>query len=86
MCIRDRYAGHVGGMSTLHTAIDSERAPGGLENNLINSAFDLLYDAGDLEAALQLLMEIMGRQFSVSRVYIFVFSSDQKYFSNTFEW
>lgn len=80
------YAGHVGGMSTLHTAIDSERAPGGLENNLINSAFDLLYDAGDLEAALQLLMEIMGRQFSVSRVYIFEFSSDQKYFSNTFEW
>ena len=49
-------------------------------------AFRTLYEARDTEAALNRLLEIVGRSFDVSRVYIFESSPDGQRCSNTFEW
>lgn len=48
--------------------------------------FDLLYDSPNTKAAIQNLLEIIGRQYNVSRVYVFECSEDGRFMSNTFEW
>lgn len=50
------------------------------------SEFDFLYDAPDTAAALKTLLAAVGRQYNVSRVYIFEFSGDGSFMTNTFEW
>ena len=39
-----------------------------------------------MECAIQLILEIVGKRFDVSRAYIFENSSDGKYCDNTYEW
>lgn len=39
-----------------------------------------------MEAAVSAILEIVGRQFNVSRAYIFENTEDDRYCSNTFEW
>lgn len=53
---------------------------------LAQYTFRTLYEARDTEAALNRLLEIIGRSFDVSRTYIFESSEDGGYCSNTFEW
>lgn len=53
---------------------------------LAQYAFRTLYEARDIEEALNRLMEIIGRSFDVSRAYIFESSEDGRCCSNTFEW
>lgn len=53
---------------------------------LAQYTFRTLYEAKDTEAALDRLLEIIGRSFDVSRAYIFESSEDGKDCSNTFEW
>ena len=53
---------------------------------LAQYVFRTLYDAKNTEAALERLLEIIGRSFDVSRVYIFESSKDKTQCSNTFEW
>lgn len=53
---------------------------------LAQYAFRTLYEARDTVAALGRLLEIIGRSFDVSRVYIFESSEDGSRCSNTFEW
>ncbi|WP_130861158.1 diguanylate cyclase domain-containing protein [Bacilliculturomica massiliensis] len=48
--------------------------------------FRTLYESKDLERDLLLLLEIVGRRYDVSRVYIFEDSEDGTYTVNTFEW
>lgn len=56
------------------------------ENNLSAYVFRALYKSKNIESAIQLILEIIGRQFDVSRAYIFENSQDKEFFSNTFEW
>ena len=53
---------------------------------LAQYAFRTLYEARDIEAALDRLLDIIGRSYDVSRAYIFESSADGKRCSNTFEW
>lgn len=53
---------------------------------LAQYTFRTLYEAKDTEEALNRLLEIIGRSFDVSRVYIFESSEDGARCSNTFEW
>lgn len=53
---------------------------------LAQYAFRTLYEAKDIEATLNRLLEIIGRSFDVSRAYIFESSKDKDCCSNTFEW
>ncbi|WP_195270005.1 diguanylate cyclase [Eubacterium sp. 1001713B170207_170306_E7] len=65
---------------------DTESVPHALNSQLVEYVFRILYQSIDLEAAVSSILEIVGRQFDVSRVYIFENSEDDLYCSNTFEW
>lgn len=48
--------------------------------------FKLLYESIDINLAVSDILEIVGKQFDVSRVYIFENDNDNNFCSNTFEW
>jgi len=66
--------------------IDSDMQPGMAGNSLVQYVFEQLYEAGDLDATIGTLLETVGMQMDVSRVYIFENSADNTTCSNTFEW
>lgn len=68
------------------TRIDSEEQPGLSTNNIVHHAFYRLHRAKDTEAAVNEILELMGRQTNVSRVYVFENTPDNRFCSNTFEW
>lgn len=69
------------------TRIDSDDIVDTSErDNYILQAFKLLYESGDVEQAIQAILEMVGKKYDVSRVYIFEDSEDGMYCNNTFEW
>ena len=74
------------GYSSLDAALDSDLRDTGDLSSLVNYVFQILFDAIDLELAIQMILEIAGKRFDVSRAYIFENSEDGKYSSNTYEW
>ena len=66
--------------------IDSDREPGLAENSLVQHAFQRLYTSADVDAAINEILELVGRKMNVSRVYIFENSDDDTYCTNTHEW
>lgn len=70
--------------TAVSTVIDSEL---GVVNELLGQySFRMLYEAVDVLTAVKSLLEIIGRAYDVSRVYIFENSDDDMTTSNTFEW
>lgn len=69
-----------------HIDSDSDNLPQTLSSQLVEYVFRILYQSIDLDAAVNSIFEIVGRQFDVSRVYIFENSEDDTYCTNTFEW
>ena len=68
------------------TQIDSDgMAEVGL-SNLINLTFQRLYETEDFDQAVHSILEMVGKLFNVSRVYIFENIPDDEHCSNTFEW
>lgn len=55
-------------------------------DKLAQYTFKMLYNSIDINTAVEHLLEIVGRAYDVSRVYIFESSEDGKKCSNTFEW
>lgn len=74
------------GCSSLGAAIDSDLHTTGVPGDLTNYVFQILYDTQDFDHAIELILEIVGKRFDVSRAYIFENSEDGKYTSNTYEW
>ena len=66
--------------------IDSDQEPGLAENSLVQYAFQRLYTSENVDAAIQEILDLVGRKMNVSRVYIFENSSDNRYCTNTYEW
>ncbi|MBY2475455.1 diguanylate cyclase [Clostridioides difficile] len=56
------------------------------KEHITNYIFDILYESNDIEMAVNLILDIVGRYFNVSRVYIFENSDDNLACKNTFEW
>ncbi|MFR9190454.1 MAG: hypothetical protein ACLVL7_09665 [Anaerotruncus massiliensis (ex Togo et al. 2019)] len=56
--------------------IDSDRNAGVMDDRLAEYVFHVLYRAADVEAAIPLILEIVGRQFDVCRAYLFEISED----------
>lgn len=82
---RSRFSGI--NHSSLGAAIDSDmRAPETVPEDLVNYVFQILYDTDDTDEAIQLLLEIVGKRFDVSRAYIFENTEDGKFCDNTYEW
>lgn len=68
--------------------IDSELEGAGdaVGDKLAQYTFRMLYNSIDINTAVEHLLEIVGRAYDVSRVYIFESSRDGTHCSNTFEW
>ena len=66
--------------------IDSDEQPGLASHNIVYYAFERLYSSANLESGIHDILDLIGRQMNVSRVYIFENSPDNKTCSNTFEW
>lgn len=84
--IMHEYVFNAKPRSLINEKIDSN------ENNRISSGqiaeyvFRVLYNSSDLEYAISSILEIVGLQFDVSRVYIFENIENDLYCCNTFEW
>lgn len=57
-----------------------------VERQLVSYTFHMLYQSQNIKVAVNQLLEIVGRSYDVSRVYIFESTLDGKHCSNTFEW
>lgn len=54
--------------------------------NLMSFVIQALYQSENTDQTINMILEIIGKQFDVSRAYIFENSEDNLYSSNTFEW
>lgn len=72
--------------SSLGTAIDSEKKYVESSDNLTRYIFRILYQTDDIDQTINMILEVVGKQFNVSRAYIFENSEDGRYTSNTYEW
>ncbi len=84
--LKEAFSPAFGQTSAVSGRIDSDEGPSLAEDNIVRTAFQLLYTAKDVEAAVQEVMAFLGTQTNVSRVYVFENSEDNLYCSNTFEW
>lgn len=74
------------GYLALGTAIDSDRQTEGVPGDLMSYVFHVLYETSDIDQVVQLMLEIIGKRFDVSRAYVFENSEDGLYCDNTYEW
>lgn len=73
-------------VSSVTAVIDSNTSVKAMGSELVEYIFRILYHADDVNDALKTILEIVGRHFDVSRVYIFENSEDDRTCTNTFEW
>ena len=66
--------------------IESDSASHDMGGGLAEYVFRVLYKANDITKALPSILEIVGRRFDVSRMYVNELIEDGRYFNNTFEW
>lgn len=66
--------------------LESESMVRPVNSQVIHYVFKALYEADHLEMAINSILQIVGTQFNVSRVYIFEDDPDGLYTENTFEW
>lgn len=66
------------------SVIESDLDP--VDMHLAQYSFRLLYKADDIPGTIQKMLEIIGRAYDVSRVYIFEDTEDGLYTKNTYEW
>lgn len=74
------------GYSSLGAVSDSDQREVGGANDLVGYVFQILYDSSDIENAVQMILEIVGKRFDVSRAYVFENSEDGRFTDNTYEW
>lgn len=56
------------------------------EGNISEYVFRILYESLDKTIAIQAVLELIGKQFHISRAYIFEDMEDSRYSENKFEW
>lgn len=74
------------GIHSVSTPIDSDVQPGLAGDSLLRFAFQKLYQSEDVYSAISDILEFVGQQMNVSRIYIFENNADNTTCSNTFEW
>lgn len=72
--------------SSIGAAIDSEQKYAESADNLARYVFRILYHYENLDDAVNLILEIVGKQFDVSRSYVFENNRDGSRGFNTYEW
>lgn len=71
---------------TLATQIDSDDNIFAFTSDIVNYVFQILYYTTDLEHAIGLILEIVGKRFDVSRAYIVEYGKDGEYPVLSYEW
>ncbi len=66
--------------------IDSVKDDLSSNTNLLQYAFQQLYETEDIEAVIQNMLSLVGQRINASRTYIFENNADNTCCSNTFEW
>lgn len=70
--------------SCVTTKIDSDN---GVANTILGRyCFELLYESADIRKSIKKILELLGKRFEVSSVYIFEEGEDKTYCTNTFQW
>lgn len=72
--------------SSLGATIDSQQSYSETSVSLADYAFRILFQNKDLKTAINLILEITGKRYDVSRAYIFETMTDKEHCSNTYEW
>lgn len=68
------------------TRIESNDQTNGLDTSLIERVLKIIYDSDSMDGAISDILELTGREFGVSRAYVFEDSDDGEYCDNTYEW
>lgn len=68
------------------TEIDSDTNNEKRKNDLLADIFKFLYRTEDTDTAINMILEIIGKRFDVSRAYVFENTEDGRFSSNTYEW
>lgn len=82
----DRGFGMPQPQTAANTRIESNDNQDKLTSEIADKAFMILYEADDLEQAINQILRMIGEQFGVSRAYIFEDTDDGSSGVNTFEW
>lgn len=56
------------------------------QNDFPFRIFQMLYETKDFSTSIQMILEILGKQYQVDRVYVFQNDDNGIYVSNTYEW
>lgn len=80
------YIGDTKVSSVVNETIDSNENNKVLSGQLTEYVFRVLYNSKNLSGAISSILEIVGLQFDVSRVYIFENVENDAFCMNTFEW
>lgn len=56
------------------------------QENVSEYIFQILYQTSDINSAVQMILDIVGRYYNVSRAYVFEYTEDGNFMNNTFEW
>ncbi|MEG0403418.1 MAG: diguanylate cyclase [Anaerorhabdus sp.] len=88
---RDQFAFYDSAMQfggTSIKSIDSDRTIEAkiFEENISEYVFRILYESVGSASAIQTVLELIGKHYNVSRVYIFENTDDGLFTKNTFEW
>lgn len=73
-------------VAAANTRIESDEVYDYDTANMVQQTFRILYQSGDVNKAVQSILELVGRRYQVSRAYVFEDSEDGNFCSNTFEW
>lgn len=73
-------------LRAVNERIDSSEGSDAVFSQLIDCVLRILYKSLDLDRAVNTILETVGRQFDVSRAYIFENTEDNRFCCNTFEW
>ncbi len=55
------------------------------ESDFMYNVFELLYETKDMDATVQMILELAGKRFDVDRVYVFEYDDTER-ITNTYEW
>lgn len=72
--------------SSLGSMIDSEQHYAESSDNLARYVFRILYQMSNIDEAIQMVMEIVGRQFDIGHIYIYENIKEEKQLRITYEW
>jgi len=84
--LRDKLSSLLDSTTYVNARIDSDEQANIMDNSLLRFVFRSLYESNDIELTVDELLSRIGRQFNVSRAYIFENNEDNTACSNTFEW